>query len=184
MHPENVIGARMRPRLKSGPGFHGLPAQAIIKDMNLHELEQLAGPPGRGTYVGRQLCAADGQPSVADVGEAQIDLDRRRRCGFPEVVFAEGKTVAAMEKIFAGPDAARSRRAGHADVGRTGGRTAPAVSRRPTTTRVGRTFRIPAAGRARGGRRRAGRVAIVTAGTSDLPVAEEARETALWTGAE
>ena len=29
-----------------------------------------------------------------------MDLDRRRRCGFPEVVFAEGKTVAAMEKIF------------------------------------------------------------------------------------
>jgi NCAIR mutase (PurE)-related protein len=27
-------------------------------------------------------------------------------------------------------------------------------------------------------------VAIVTAGTSDLPVAEEARETALWTGAQ
>jgi NCAIR mutase (PurE)-related protein len=27
-------------------------------------------------------------------------------------------------------------------------------------------------------------VAIITAGTSDLPVAEEARETALWTGAE
>jgi hypothetical protein len=29
-----------------------------------------------------------------------------------------------------------------------------------------------------------GRVAIITAGTSDLPVAEEARETALWTGAD
>src|SRR5438445_12462277 len=29
-----------------------------------------------------------------------------------------------------------------------------------------------------------GRVAIVTAGTSDLPVAEEARETALWMGVE
>jgi NCAIR mutase (PurE)-related protein len=28
-----------------------------------------------------------------------------------------------------------------------------------------------------------GKVTIVTAGTSDLPVAEEARETALWTGA-
>lgn len=27
-------------------------------------------------------------------------------------------------------------------------------------------------------------MAVVTAGTSDLPVAEEARETALWTGAE
>ena len=34
------------------------------------------------------------------MGDAQVDLDRHRRCGFPEVVFAEGKTVAAMEKIF------------------------------------------------------------------------------------
>ena len=39
-------------------------------------------------------------PLTADVGDAQVDLDRHRRCGFPEVVFAEGKTVAAMEKIF------------------------------------------------------------------------------------
>ena len=38
---------------------------------------------------------------TADLGDAQVDLDRRRRCGFPEVVFAEGKTVAAMERIFA-----------------------------------------------------------------------------------
>ena len=41
-----------------------------------------------------------GQPAIADMGDAQVDLDRGRRCGFPEVVFAEGKTVAAMEKIF------------------------------------------------------------------------------------
>ena len=39
-------------------------------------------------------------PLTADVGDAQVDLDRPRRCGFPEVIFAEGKTVAAMEKIF------------------------------------------------------------------------------------
>jgi len=64
---------------------------------------------------------------------------------------------------------------------------------------IGRTFRIPQNDvnkiirRLTGKRRRhtrvpatddtMGRVTIVTAGTSDLPVAEEARETALWTGA-
>jgi hypothetical protein len=49
---------------------------------------------------------------------------------------------------------------------------------------IGRTFRIP--GAQSGGvseTENMGRVTIVTAGTSDLPVAEEARETALWTGA-
>src|SRR4051794_5871106 len=46
-----------------------------------------------------QLTAA-GPAKTADLGEAQIDLDRARRCGFPEVVFGEGKTVATLEKIF------------------------------------------------------------------------------------
>jgi NCAIR mutase (PurE)-related protein len=52
---------------------------------------------------------------------------------------------------------------------------------------VGRTFRISLKGpgvEPSPSPARCGRVAIVTAGTSDLPVAEEARETALWTGAE
>ena len=30
-------------------------------------------------------------PAIADVGEAQLDLDRARRCGFPEVVFAQAR---------------------------------------------------------------------------------------------
>ena len=52
---------------------------------------------------------------------------------------------------------------------------------------VGRTFRIPLAAEKPGAAGRpaaSGKVTIVTAGTSDLPVAEEARETTLWTGAE
>src|SRR5438445_709025 len=31
-------------------------------------------------------------PAVADLGYAQVDLQRRQRCGFPEVIFCEGKT--------------------------------------------------------------------------------------------
>ena len=27
--------------------------------------------------------------AIADIGEAQLDLDRHRRCGFPEVVFGQ-----------------------------------------------------------------------------------------------
>ena len=37
---------------------------------------------------------------IADVGDAQVDIDRLHRCGFPEVIFAEGKSVEAIEKIF------------------------------------------------------------------------------------
>ncbi|MGA2064508.1 MAG: nickel pincer cofactor biosynthesis protein LarB [Thermoguttaceae bacterium] len=130
-------------------------------------------------------------PQIADLGEAQVDLDRTRRCGFPEVVFAEGKSVAAMEKIFAaqmahGTDVLATRMS--AQQAEELAARFPAGRYNP----VGRTFRIPLAaetsGRAAGsGEADApaagqGRVTIVTAGTSDLPVAEEARETALWTG--
>jgi NCAIR mutase (PurE)-related protein len=121
---------------------------------------------------------------IAPLGEAQIDLDRARRCGFPEVVFAEGKTVEAMEKIF------RSLLKHGADVLATrmsAEKAATLKEKFPSAhyNSVGRTFRIPCpenqgADKTVG----AGRVTIVTAGTSDLPVAEEARETALWTGAE
>ena len=29
--------------------------------------------------------------SIADLGDVQVDLDRPRRCGFPEVIFAENQ---------------------------------------------------------------------------------------------
>ena len=47
---------------------------------------------------------------------------------------------------------------------------------------VARTFRLFPAVPAES--KPSGKVAVVSAGTSDAPVAEEARETALWTGAE
>jgi pyridinium-3,5-biscarboxylic acid mononucleotide synthase len=55
---------------------------------------------------------------------------------------------------------------------------------------LGQTFRIPSQGldtsvpSNKNTLAARGKVVIVTAGTSDLPVAEEARETALWTGAD
>ena len=124
-------------------------------------------------------------PAIADTGEAQLDLDRARRCGFPEVVFAQGKSVAALEKIF------RTLLENGVDVLAT--RLSPEQAAEVSAkfpqgcyNPVARTFRIPLADA--NGRdaqaARAARVAIVTAGTSDLPVAEEARETALWMGAQ
>jgi len=124
---------------------------------------------------------------VANLGDAQVDLDRHRRCGFPEVVFAEGKSVAAMEKIFEallqhGADVLATRMAAE---------QADELLRKFPSGRynaIGRTFRISRQsiheGHEDGKGSNRGRVVIVTAGTSDLPVAEEARETALWTGAE
>ncbi len=136
---------------------------------------------------------------VADVGDAQVDLDRTRRCGFPEVIFAEGKTTTAIEKIVEallhdGADVLATR----VSVEQAGTLLTKFPAGRYNA--VGRTFRIANENnheiheRNEGGEgeekyegkegSRRGKVTIVTAGTSDLPVAEEARETALWTGAE
>src|SRR6202795_5302648 len=43
--------------------------------------------------------AALHEPPVADLGFANVDLHRRQRCGFPEVIFCEGKTPAWVEGV-------------------------------------------------------------------------------------
>ncbi len=126
------------------------------------------------------LLAATGE-ATADLDEAQIDLDRQRRCGYPEVVFGEGKTAATLIKIFErlvaeGIDVFATRLSAE--------KARELAPRFPTGhyNDVARTFRVPLP-HATEPSPAAGRVAVVTAGTGDLPIAEEARETLLWMGA-
>ena len=104
-----------------------------------------------------------------------MDLHRRLRCGFPEVIFGQGKTAEQIEAILRTLLDARAGRTGHA--GRSpGGRRSPATAfpeGEHNARRAGRS----GSGAADEGPK-LGRVVIVTAGTSDLPVAEEARVTA------
>ena len=159
-----------------------------IKGMEPHDLKQLgkhllSGELSLDAFVG-QLSA-----KTADLGEVALDLDRTHRCGFPEVVYGEGKSVETIEKIFTRlvaeeVDVLATRI--DADKARALETKFPAAR----YNAIARTIRIPvsktsgSAPSADETSVRQGRVAIVTAGTSDLPVAEEARETADWTGAE
>jgi NCAIR mutase (PurE)-related protein len=166
--------------------FHRVAVMCTMEIMNSHELESLAARLVRGELSVHQFVGHVSAREVANLGVAQVDLDRHRRCGFPEVVFAHGKTVEAIEKIFwtlieHGVDVLATRmspeQAAELKLKFPEGRYNP----------IGRTFRIPLAGdrpRGNGPPAAAGKVTVVTAGTSDLPVAEEARETLLWTGAE
>jgi hypothetical protein len=151
--------------------------------MDHESLEQLAarliaGQISVPDFVGRMR-----HSGIADVGPAQVDLDRHRRCGFPEVVYSQGKTIEAIAKIF------RAQIEHRQDVlatRMTSEQAAELLAQFPGAqyNPIGRTFRIPRSPEAEDKTKSiAGRVTIVTAGTSDLPVAEEARETALWTGA-
>ncbi len=117
-------------------------------------------------------------PHELDV--ANLDLDRRRRCGFPEVVFSQGKTVVALESIF---HTLIEQKIDVLATRMSADQAAELQGKFPDGryNTVGRTFRIPLKEKPH---ETTGKVVIVTAGTSDLPVAEEARETVLWTGAE
>lgn len=114
---------------------------------------------------------------TAQTDAATVDLDRERRCGFPEVIFGTGKSVEAIVTIARrlfdhGQDVFATRiDADHAELI---GKQFPQAFYNP----VARTLRIDAGERAA----RVGHVAVISAGTSDLPVAEEARETLAWMG--
>jgi NCAIR mutase (PurE)-related protein len=112
---------------------------------------------------------------VEDLDFARVDHHRALRQGFPEVVFGQGKTpeqIAAIgERIAARGDgflATRVDAAAH-DLLRA---ALPQIQ----INVMGRTAWLPASNAAE--RRARGTVLIVTAGTSDLPVAEEAAVTA------
>jgi hypothetical protein len=151
--------------------------------MNAQMLEQLAARLVAGQLSVSEFVGQVKAPGIVDVGPAQVDVDRHRRCGFPEVVFAQGKTVEAIAKIF------HAQLEHEVDVLATrmsSEQAAELLSQFPAGqyNPIGRTFRIPRPASEQHAKSAIGRVTIVTAGTSDLPVAEEARETTLWTGAE
>jgi NCAIR mutase (PurE)-related protein len=119
--------------------------------------------------------------AVADLGFAHVDLHRRQRCGFPEVIFCEGKTPEWVEGVVrklaeAGQDCLATR------VSAAQAEHLAKHFPRAEQDRVGRTFWLPAEGKAPCAP--AGKVFVLTAGTSDLPVAQEAVNTARAMGAE
>ncbi|MFH1468182.1 MAG: nickel pincer cofactor biosynthesis protein LarB [Pseudomonadota bacterium] len=103
---------------------------------------------------------------------AHLDLERPRRTGLPEVVFGQGKTAAQIAALMG-----RLHQAGQVAIAtRVDDEKAAAVlAALPEVQHLGvaRVLLLPAPGE---GPRPAvrGPVAVVCAGTSDLPVAEEA----------
>lgn len=108
------------------------------------------------------------QPT-ADLGFARVDLERASRCGRPEVIFCEGKLPGEVAEI-AGALADK----GQAILGtRASHDHYQAVVRRlPETVYHPRARCIVRRGEAAGEQRHS--VGVICAGTSDLPVADEA----------
>ena len=113
------------------------------------------------------------RPPIESLDFATIDHHRGLRQGFPEVVFGGGKTPAQIVEI-----AGRVSAQGRALVTRADPAALAAIRERwpsARTNAVARTAIVPKPNEPGD----AGPVLIVTAGTSDLPVAEEAAETLL-----
>ena len=107
-----------------------------------------------------------------DLGFAKVDHHRSIRCGFPEVIYCEGKTGEQVVSIFQ----ACVNSGGNVLATRANDAVAAAVLEafpEASDHRMSRTLTY----RQHSPRLSAGTVAVVAAGTSDLPVAEEARIT-------
>ncbi|MDX2227447.1 MAG: nickel pincer cofactor biosynthesis protein LarB [Verrucomicrobiae bacterium] len=114
-----------------------------------------------------------------ELGFAKVDLSRQRRQGFPEVIFGEGKTPAQILRIAREID----RRSGRVLVTRTTAAVARQLRREIPRTRwheAARCITVERTPAVAG----VGKIAVVCAGTSDLPVAEEAAVTARVMGNE
>lgn len=114
---------------------------------------------------------------IEELGHAQIDHHRSIRCGFPEVIFCEGKRPADITEIARAilerAEVLLATRA-NAEAFEAIRKAAPQAvyHERARCTTVGE--RPPA--------ENAGSVLVLTAGTADIPVAEEAKVTIEITG--
>jgi NCAIR mutase (PurE)-related protein len=106
----------------------------------------------------------------------QLDLGRAERCGFPEVIYGPGKSnenlIEAFEHLLASGQSAFATRLTESQIQALVERFPAAIanSLARTVRQEPATGLLPVAGKAW----------VVTAGTSDRPVAEEALETLRW----
>ena len=108
-----------------------------------------------------------------DLGFAKLDHHRALRAGMPEVIFAEGKSTAQVTEIFS----RLAKHGGNILATRANRKQFAAVKKKLPTAEYRDQARAIALQRdhKKFGR---GTIAVVSAGTSDIPVAEEAVVTA------
>jgi NCAIR mutase (PurE)-related protein len=134
-----------------------------------HILEQVAsGGLPVDEAVGRIGAISSG--SLEEITDATVDHGRAARCGFPEVIFAEGKTAEQTIDIIR----AILGRSGFVLATRVPAETAADIFKHWPEADYNMKARTVLVGKPPAMKGGAGEVAVVAAGTSDLPVAEEA----------
>ena len=127
----------------------------------------------RQTLTPEQAAARLANLPFEDTGEARIDHHRALRTGLPEVIYAAGKTPAQVAEIFSrmaahGSDVLATRAS--ADAAAAVLSLQPDAAYHPQARTLTLRQSPPSEPR--------GRIAVLCAGTSDLPIAEEAAITA------
>ena len=121
------------------------------------------------------------QSSTDNLGFAQVDIDRLRRQGVPEVVYGAGKTAEQITAILSSlRDHGQTPALATRVDAEKAARVAEALGDDCTYFPVARIGRIGPARESDG----IGPIVVAAAGTSDLPVAEEAAVTAETLGNE
>lgn len=106
-----------------------------------------------------------------DLGFAKVDTDRRKRRGYPEAIYCPGKTSLQIAEIFL----ELAEAGGNVLATRATPENFYAVNARVPDAQYFETARLIALIKESNPRHdRSGVVAVVTAGTADIPVAEEA----------
>ncbi|WP_426451608.1 nickel pincer cofactor biosynthesis protein LarB [Paenibacillus sp. S-38] len=146
---------------------------------NAAEMDKACGEQARGQEAPapkptEQAAGLEAQEVDDSLGYAAIDLSRPSRTGFPEVIYGEGKTAVQIAEIFARMTPHNARvLATRVDADKAAYVLAqvPGAEYHPEARTV--TWTRPGT-QPEGG----GYIAVLAAGTSDLPVAEEAAITA------
>jgi NCAIR mutase (PurE)-related protein len=141
--------------------------------MNLQQLEKLIEAHKRNELDTREAARHIQDLYYEDLGYARVDHSREMRQGFPEVVFGQGKTraqvVGIVERLL--------QRSANVLVTHTDAGTFGEIRNIATDAEWNETARLIRVVRDRT-ERGVGSIAVVTAGTSDIPVGEEAALTA------
>jgi NCAIR mutase (PurE)-related protein len=141
--------------------------------MDIKKIEALLAAYKRDELEASEAARCIGELHYEDIGYARVDHSRSSRQGFPEVVFGAGKTreqvVGIVERLVQN---APNVLVTHTDAG-TFGQVRNIVTE-AEWHETARLIRIQRDKTERG----VGEIAVVTAGTSDIPVAEEGALTA------
>ncbi len=141
--------------------------------MNEQSLRQLLEAVKSGSQPIDEALARLRSLPFEDLGFAKVDHHRSIRCGFPEVIYCEGKSPDQVAAIF---DRCASQ-GGNVLATRASEDVFAAVKQKFSGSEYHTLARVITL-RQRDRQKTKGKIAIVSAGTSDMYVAEEARITA------